>query len=1149
MLVECLGTFAVGPRPLLKRRMCVPVRVPWRTAMSARSLLIVAACMACWLFFSGIGSAQAATGSVSLVQPAGSVTGSISAGGYHTCALKTDGTLACWGDNSNGQATPPSGTFTQVSAGFAHNCVLRTDSTLACWGDNSFGQLNGIPSGTFSQVSAGQNHTCAIKTDGTLACWGDNSFGQATAPTGTFSQVSAGFAHTCAIKTDGTLTCWGNNNDGQINAPAGTFTQVSAGTFHSCALKTDGTLACWGDNSFGQAAPPTGTFSQVGAGTRHTCGIKTDGTLACWGDNVYDQLNGIPAGTFTQVSAGAFHTCALRTDGTLACWGDNQFGQASAPAGVFAHRAVISGAYHSCEIRTTGTLACWGYNANGQATPPSGSFSQISAGEFDTCGIKTGGTLACWGDNTYSQSTPPAGAFSQVSAGQNHTCALKTDGTLACWGDNSFGATNAPTGTFSQVSAGYLHTCAIKTDGTLTCWGYNAKGQSTPPAGTFTQVSATGGYHSCAIKTDGTLACWGFNLYGQSTPPAGTFSQVSAGQYHTCGIKTDGTLACWGYNSNGQSTPPAGTFSQVSAGYRHTCALKTDGTIACWGNNSFGQTNAPNPPLINTQPSGAALTVGDTLTLSVAATGNPAPTYQWYHGTTAIPLATSSTYTVNSVVVADAGSYYVVVSNSEGDVPSTTVGVTVAKATPVLAWPAPAAITYGTLLSAAQLDATASFKGNPVPGTFTYTPAAGARLNAGANQPLAVSFVPTDTANFTSPVTGGTTITVNKASQTIAFPTILPHTYGDAPFTVSATGGASGNPVTFTLSGNCTATSVSPGTISITLTGAGSCTVNADQIGDSNYSAAPQVSHSFNIAKATPVLAWPAPAPITYGTLLSATQLDATASFKNANVPGVFTYTPAAGTRLNAGANQPLAVSFTPTDTANFNSPIAGGTTITVTKAATSTSLSSSLNPATIGQSVTFTAIVTSGGGTPTGTVTFYDNAVPLGSGTLVAGSATLTTSSLAAGTHSITAVYAGDSNFLSSPSPALSQVVATCSLNAFLLEGLRGSFNAAIAGKPGLVNLNYARFSEPGGNFSLGNIIVTACANPGTANSMATISGTVNGTPTGLYQAGDQITITVWSNGPAVGPEAQVNDSTRGHSYMLTGGPGGIAIVKITTP
>src|SRR5439155_1506516 len=232
--------------------------------------------------------------------PTGAFT-QVSAGGFHTCGLKTDGTLACWGSNYSGpdnhysgQATPPAGAFTQVSAGGFHTCGLKTDGTVACWGDDYYGQAT-PPAGTFAQVSAGGSHTCGLKTDGTVACWGDDCYGQATPPAGAFTQVSAGGSHSCALKSDGTVACWGNNYYGQATPPAGAFTQLSAGETHTCGLKTDGTIACWGDNRSGQATPPAGAFTLVSAGGSDTCGLKTDGSVACWGELAIAQTPDQPA--------------------------------------------------------------------------------------------------------------------------------------------------------------------------------------------------------------------------------------------------------------------------------------------------------------------------------------------------------------------------------------------------------------------------------------------------------------------------------------------------------------------------------------------------------------------------------------------------------------------------------------------------------------------------------------------------------------------------------------------------------------------------------------------------------------------------------------------------------------------------------------
>ena len=158
---------------------------------------------------------------------------------------------------------------------------------------------------------------------------------------------------------------------------------------------------------------------------------------------------------------------------------------------------------------------------------------------------------------------------------------------------------------------------------------------------------------------------------------------------------------------------------------------------------------------------------------------------------------------------------------------------------------------------------------------------------------------------------------------------------------------------------------------------------------------------------------WNNPADIFYGTALSATQLNATA-----NVPGTFTYTPAAGTVLNAGNGQTLHVDFVPDDAVNFTNASKDVfiNVIQVTAAPTTTAIISSVNPSTFGQSVSFTATVSSSSGVPIGLVTFKDGATSLGTVTLNAsGQASFSTAALSVGTHTITAAYGGSVNFATS--------------------------------------------------------------------------------------------------------------------------------------
>ena len=99
------------------------------------------------------------------------------AGGSHTCTVRADGTLGCWGFNGQAQTNVPTTTqdapFVQVDAGFSHTCAVKTNGTLACWGF-PYGGYTTIPPMTspIVQVSTGSEHTCAVKADGTLACWG-----------------------------------------------------------------------------------------------------------------------------------------------------------------------------------------------------------------------------------------------------------------------------------------------------------------------------------------------------------------------------------------------------------------------------------------------------------------------------------------------------------------------------------------------------------------------------------------------------------------------------------------------------------------------------------------------------------------------------------------------------------------------------------------------------------------------------------------------------------------------------------------------------------------------------------------------------------------------------------------------------------------
>jgi sugar lactone lactonase YvrE len=338
--------------------------------------------------------------------------------------------------------------------------------------------------------------------------------------------------------------------------------------------------------------------------------------------------------------------------------------------------------------------------------------------------------------------------------------------------------------------------------------------------------------------------------------------------------------------------------------------------------------------------------------------------------------------------------------------------------TPTVSWTTPAPITYGTALTAAQLNATAN-----IPGTFAYSPTAGTVLNAGS-QPLSVTFTPSDYIDF-APQNAGITLVVNQVSQTITFTTSPPSSAAyQSSFSVAATGGASGNPVVFSSGGSCS----NVGALYTMTSGSGACSVIANQAGTTNYAPATltltvnatQISQIITFSTNAPSSAAYASSFSVAATASSGDPVAFTSSGSCSNSGASYTMTSGAGA-CSVIANQAGDSNYAPappvTQTTNAL-PASSGTLLT--------SLDSNIYSS---QSTTLTATVSAAGGSaPSGTVSFMLGATVLGTNGLVptgpassATSVTLSASQLAVGPNTIFAVYSGDVNFLTSTSPNIS--------------------------------------------------------------------------------------------------------------------------------
>jgi alpha-tubulin suppressor-like RCC1 family protein len=583
----------------------------------------------------------------------------IASGSLHGLALKSDGTVWTWGNNGSGQlgigttgnsiGTPVQviglANVVAIAGGASHSLAMKSDGTIWAWGDNSAGELgngNTTNSSTPVQVAgfsgavaiaAGGNLSVAVKSGGTVWAWGNNGSGQLGNGTTTNSStpvqasgltgetaVGAGNNYSLGLKSDGTVWAWGSNSFEGLNLGIASVTPVqvtgftgetaiAAGSNHSLALKSDGTVWALGFNNYGQlgngnvlnAATPlqvnglTG-MTAIAAGGSHSLAVKNDGTVWAWGWNGYGQLGNGTAPFSTApvqtidltgvvgIAGGNEHSLAVKSDGTVWTWGINTVGElgngttnnSSTPvqvSGLTNVTGVAGGVSNSLAVKSDGTVWAWGNNGSGEL-----------------------------GNGTTTNSSTPVqvsglSGMVAVSAGQFYGLALKSDGTVWAWGNNgngqlgngSFTNRSSPfqvsglTGV-TAIAAGFFHGLALKSDGTVWAWGDNnfgelGNGQSLTNSSTPVQVSgltnvasvAAGEYHSLAVKNDGTVWTWGNNGFGQlGNGTAGTTGSFTISSTPVQVLGLTGAVA-------------------ASGGEEHSMALKSDGTVWAWGNNSSGQ--------------------------------------------------------------------------------------------------------------------------------------------------------------------------------------------------------------------------------------------------------------------------------------------------------------------------------------------------------------------------------------------------------------------------------------------------------------------------------------------------------------------------------------------------------------------------------
>lgn len=621
--------------------------------------------VACW---SGTNAASASVSISTLTHVTQLV-----AGDHHFCAL-SEGSVWCWGSNSRGElgnkttsdsaapvhvANLSQATF--ISAAASHTCAVRADAQVVCWGSSlggadpaasSFPSMRNLSANPVlglantSRVTAGRNYNCAQLGDGSLRCWRASislpafPYREATLPneiidlTGAESVALGDWSGCATTSRNRPARCWqhantaglanvnGNAYDTDPSLDCNTADAVSmsaAGAF-TCAAFGDGRVRCWATQA-PAAKPLCGILraKAIAVGAQRACAALADGGVQCWslslnnnstvqagspyyvpgfGSGVTDAPQDCgSANPICKVSASAQPVAVSLNSPNLVLY-DNGLvaarnfilGQSSPVWSILPYESIVavantigSASIGYSLLRSDGTVQ----TSNGLL--PLQGVSSISAGAYETCATLQTGGVACW--SMYRNANDPvplvagvAGA-ERVSSGNGVDCAVLGSGAIQCWGDNSFGGlgngSNAQTtdpvfvsgiSTAVDVSAQQTHSCALLADGTLRCWGYNFDGELGDGLGTQSSVPV-------------------------SVVGLANVTQVKVGSEHSCALRSDGTVWCWGRNSTGQLGDGTANSSLVpvqvldvqgaiSLSENALCAVLSDYSAKCWGGSS-----------------------------------------------------------------------------------------------------------------------------------------------------------------------------------------------------------------------------------------------------------------------------------------------------------------------------------------------------------------------------------------------------------------------------------------------------------------------------------------------------------------------------------------------------------------------------------